>query len=121
MRRKCVPGAKAAPLIFSNPSIDFFSFSVFREPKNTTNHVGKRLEIEARNLLIFEVIWGSLGEHFGSIFGARRGNFPEFFGSVFWTPPGATPDGQSGAPGVPDTDRGSKDESNFGGLGRCGG
>ena len=44
-----------------------------------------------------------------------------FFGCVFWTTPGATPDGQSGAPGVLATDRGSIDEDNFGWQGRCGG
>ena len=44
-----------------------------------------------------------------------------FFGCVFWTTPGATQDHQSGAPGVHSTDRGSKPEDNFGGLGRCGG
>ena len=44
-----------------------------------------------------------------------------FVGLDFSKTPGATPDGQRGAPGVPDTDRGSIDESNFGGLGPWGG
>ena len=47
--------------------------------------------------------------------------FDSFFLNVFWTSPGATPDGQSGVPGLHSTDRGSKVEDNFGGLGRCGG
>ena len=44
-----------------------------------------------------------------------------FFGCVFLTTPGATPDRQRGVPGVLDTDRPSKREDNFGGLGPRGG
>ena len=121
MRRKGGPGMKVAPLILSNPSSDFIGFSVSREPTNVKNQYRKRFQIQAQILSILEVILGSPGGHFESIFGVRWNYFREFFLNVFWTTPGATPDSQSGAPGVPATDRGLKGESNFGGLGPWGG
>ena len=62
-----------------------------------------------------------MGRILGAFLGPGGVNSLSFFGGVFWTTPGATPDGQSGAPGVSDTDRGSIDEDNFGGLGPRGG
>ena len=91
VRRKGVPGKKTAPLILSNLSIDFLSFSVLREPKNVKNRIGQRFEIEAQNLSILEVIWGSPGRHFGSIFGARWGHFLEFFLECFLDEPRGDP------------------------------
>ena len=89
--RKCVPGVKAAPLILSNPSIDFLSFSVFRGPKNVENQGGERFELEAQNLSILGVIWGSLGGHFGSIFGGRGSHFPDLFLECFLDDPRGDP------------------------------
>ena len=80
-----------APLIFSNPSIDFLSFSVFRGPKNVENQGGERFELEAQNLSILGVIWGSLGAHFGSILGALWGYFREFFLEHFLDDPRGDP------------------------------
>ena len=119
--KKVRSGSESAPLILSNPSIDFLSFSVFRGPKNVENQGGERFELEAQNLLILGVIWESLGGILGAFLEAGGVIFLTCFWNVFWTTPGATPDGQSGAPGVSDTDRRSIDEDNFGGLGPRGG
>ena len=92
---------KQTPLIFSNPSIDFLSFSVLRGPKSMRTQIGKRLQIEAHFLSILEVIWGSLGGSFGGIFGSRRGHFLELFVKLFFGQPQERPQMTKGRPRTP--------------------
>ena len=96
-------------------------FEISGARKTRTNRVRERMEIRSQNLTIFDTTMYTFSTILGSFWPPFSDIFPTCFGLDFSKTPGATPDGESGAPGVPDTDRPWNGPSNFDGLGPWGG
>ena len=120
--RKSVRATKTPPLILSNHLSVFGCFSILRGSTSVNKTSRKAIENQRPDFMDFGGHLGVSGRAFWEHFGSPGKSFSRVFLAVFfWTSPGATSDRQRGVPGVLDTDRPSKGEDNFSGLGPRGG